>query len=166
MKSVFFNQVLKCIALDSSFSTVGLPPPSPPAYILTFAEPTGFFFYLAKSVIKQRDFSKAYFTTFATSCASHCLFPPPQLAQASGGCALHILLNDLHWAPGFHLNWGSLCLLRVWHSTLSTHKGALIERHKQASILVVKLVWALWLRVSHVFFFSFLFLVSVQGWSM
>lgn len=48
----------------------------------------------------------------------------------------------------FRLNWRSLCLLRASHSTLDTHKAPAIERYKQTSILVVKLLRALWLHMS------------------
>lgn len=118
------------------------------SHILTFAGLTGFLF--EDECWRSGDFSMDYFTMFAVF-ASYCVFTSPVCTSVS--CLHSHILNDVHqatqriltasiWIEAHYVFWG--------HRTPpSTHTNSpVIEGHKQTSILVVKLLRALWLHLS------------------
>lgn len=143
----FFIKSVETYCTVFFFLIVGLFPPRPLSHPdLCRANRV----FIWRRVLRKQDLCMAYFTTFAV-CASYCVFHFPSQHERLVTALPHPqrpALSNPAKAPSFHLNWGSLCLLRVLHSTLDTHKEPVIERHKQASILVVKLVWALQLYLS------------------
>lgn len=97
-----------------------------------------------------------YFTMFAP----YCVFTSP-LARAPSVHSVAQPHPERHdqatqCIVGLHLKGGSFCLLRASYSALSTHRAMVIERHKQTSTLVVKLLRALWQQLSTFVLFLFI----------